>query len=76
MFEQAKRNGYVRVIVDGIQYELSEEINLDRNIKHNIEIVCRQAYCTSRNKSRLTDSIESVFRVTGPWHFNGECAGR
>ncbi|NLM09987.1 MAG: excinuclease ABC subunit UvrA [Clostridiaceae bacterium] len=64
VFEQAKRNGYVRVIVDGIQYELSEEINLDRNIKHNIEIVVDRLIVRPGIESRLTDSIESVFRVT------------
>jgi len=63
-FEQAKRNGYVRVIVDGIQYDLSEEINLDKNIKHNIEIVVDRLIVRPGIESRLTDSIESVFRLT------------
>jgi len=64
VFEQAKRNGYVRVIVDGIQYDLSEEINLDKNIKHNIEIVVDRLIVRPGIESRLTDSIESVFRLT------------
>ena len=39
MLEQAKRSGYVRVMIDGSQYELSEEITLDKNLKHNISII-------------------------------------
>jgi len=64
VFEQAKRNGYVRVIVDGIQYDLSDEINLDKNIKHNIEIVVDRLIVRPGIESRLTDSIESAFRLT------------
>ncbi|ANX00807.1 ABC-ATPase UvrA [Thermoclostridium stercorarium subsp. leptospartum DSM 9219] len=65
VFEQAKKNGYVRVIVDGIQYDLSEEISLDKNVKHNIEIVVDRLIVRPGIESRLTDSIESVFRLTG-----------
>ncbi|HEY8420722.1 MAG TPA: excinuclease ABC subunit UvrA [Thermoclostridium sp.] len=64
VFEHAKKNGYVRVIVDGIQYDLSEEIELDKNIKHNIEIVVDRLVVRPGIESRLTDSIESVFRLT------------
>lgn len=64
VFEQAKKSGYVRVIVDGIQYDLSEEISLEKNIKHNIEIVVDRLIVRPGIESRLTDSIESVFRLT------------
>ncbi len=65
VFEQAKRSGYVRVIVDGIQYDLSEEISLEKNIKHNIDIVVDRLIVRPGIESRLTDSIENVFRLTG-----------
>ena len=45
VFEQAKRSGYVRVFVDGNQYDLSEEISLDKNIKHNIDIIVDRVNC-------------------------------
>lgn len=64
VLEQAKKSGYVRVIVDGIQYDLSEEISLEKNIKHNIEIVVDRLIVRPGIESRLTDSIESVFRLT------------
>ena len=60
IFEQAKKSGYVRVMVDGNMYELSEEITLDKNIKHNIEIVVDRLVVKSGIEKRLTDSIETV----------------
>ncbi len=60
LLEQAKKSGYVRVIIDGNQYELSEEISLDKNIKHNIEIVVDRLVVKSGIEKRLADSIESV----------------
>ena len=66
VFERAKRAGYVRVRVDGSQYDLSEEIELDKNIKHSIEmIVDRLVIKEDRQsmRSRLTDSIESALAL-------------
>ena len=66
VFERAKRAGYVRVRVDGSQYDLSEEIELDKNIKHSIEIiVARLVIKEDRQsmRSRLTDSIESALAL-------------
>ena len=60
LFEQAKRSGYVRVIVDGSMYELSEEIKLDKNKKHNIEIVVDRLMVKEGIEKRLADSIENV----------------
>ena len=60
LFEQAKRSGYVRVRVDGNLYELSEEITLDKNIKHNIEIIVDRLVVKPGIEKRLTDSIENV----------------
>jgi len=60
LFEQAKRSGYVRVQVDGNLYELSEEITLDKNIKHSIEIIVDRLIVKPGIEKRLTDSIESV----------------
>lgn len=60
LFEQAKKSGYVRVNVDGNIYELSEEIKLDKNIKHNIEIVVDRLIVRPGIEKRLTDSIENV----------------
>ena len=60
VFERAVRSGYVRVIVDGNMYELSEEIKLDKNIKHNIEIVVDRLVVKAGIERRLADSIESV----------------
>lgn len=60
MLEQAKKSGFVRVIIDGNQYELSEEITLDKNIKHNIEIVVDRLVVKEGIQKRLTDSIETV----------------
>jgi len=63
LFEQAKRSGYVRVRVDGNIYELSEEITLDKNIKHNIEIIVDRLVIKEGIEQRLTDSIESVLKL-------------
>ena len=60
LFEKAKKSGYVRVRVDGSMYELTEEIILDKNIKHNIEIVVDRLIVREGIEKRLSDSIESV----------------
>ena len=60
VFDRAKRSGYVRVRVDGSLYELSEEITLDKNIKHNIEIVVDRLVVKEGIQRRLSDSIENV----------------
>ena len=62
-FEQAKRSGYVRVVVDGNLYELSEEIKLEKNKKHNIEIVVDRLMVKEGIEKRLTDSIENVLEL-------------
>ena len=64
VFERAKKSGYVRVMVDGNMYELSEEIKLDKNIKHNIEIVVDRLVVKPGIERRLTDSIENVLVLT------------
>lgn len=64
VFESARKSGYVRVNVDGNMYELSEEIKLDKNIKHNIEIVVDRLVVKSGIEARLTDSIENVLKLT------------
>ena len=64
LFEKAKKSGYVRVIVDGNQYELSEEISLDKNLKHNIDIVVDRLVVKPGIEKRLTDSLENVFDLT------------
>ena len=64
LFEKAKKSGYVRVNVDGSVYDLSEEISLDKNIKHNIEIVVDRLVIKEGIEKRLTDSIESVLKLT------------
>lgn len=66
VFERAKRAGYVRVRVDGSQYDLSEEIELDKNIKHSIEIIVDRLVIKEDRqsmRSRLTDSIESALAL-------------
>ncbi|MDY5986027.1 MAG: excinuclease ABC subunit UvrA [Lachnoclostridium sp.] len=63
LFERAKKSGYVRVRVDGNLYELSEEIVLDKNIKHNIEIIVDRLVVKPGIEKRLTDSIESVLHL-------------
>ena len=60
VLEQAKRSGYVRVMIDGSQYELSEEITLDKNLKHNISIIVDRLVVKPDIEKRLTDSIENV----------------
>ena len=64
LLEQAKRSGYVRVIVDGNLYELTEEITLDKNKKHNIEIVVDRLVIKEGIERRLTDSIENVMKLS------------
>lgn len=65
VFESAKKSGYVRVIVDGNMYELTEEIKLDKNIKHNIEIVVDRLSIREGIEKRLTDSIENALKLGG-----------
>ncbi len=64
LFEKAKKSGYVRVIVDGNQYELTEDIKLDKNIKHNIDIIVDRLVVKEGIEKRLTDSLENVFALT------------
>lgn len=64
VFERAKRSGYVRVRIDGNLYELSEEIKLDKNIKHNIEIVVDRLVVKEGIERRLADSIENVLELS------------
>ena len=63
VFDRAKKSGYVRVRVDGSLYELAEEIKLDKNIKHNIEIIVDRLVVKPGIERRLTDSIESVLAL-------------
>ena len=63
LFQQAKRSGYVRVRVDGNLYELSEEIKLDKNIKHNIEVVVDRLVVKEGIEKRLTDSVENALEL-------------
>ena len=60
VLDQAKRSGFVRAVIDGNQYELSEDITLDKNIKHNIEIIVDRLVVKEGIQKRLTDSIETV----------------
>ena len=64
-FEQARKSGYVRVRVDGIVYDLSEKITLDKNKKHTIEIIVDRLVIKPEIRSRLTDSIETVLSLSG-----------
>ena len=64
VLERAKRSGYVRVRIDGSLYELTEEIKLDKNIKHNIEIVVDRLVVKEGISRRLTDSIENVLDLS------------
>ena len=64
VLERAKRSGYVRVRVDGNMYELTEEIPVEKNIKHNIEIVVDRLVVKEGIEPRLTDSIENVLNLT------------
>ena len=63
LLERAKRSGYVRVRIDGNMYELSEDIALEKNIKHNIEIVVDRLIVRPGIEKRLTDSVESVLHL-------------
>jgi excinuclease ABC subunit A len=65
VLEQAKRSGYVRVLIDGSQYELSEEIRLDKNLKHNIAVIVDRLIVKPGIEKRLTDSIENVLQLSG-----------
>lgn len=62
--DSARKSGFVRVRVDGIMYELAEEIKLDKNKKHNIEIVVDRIVIKEGIESRITDSLETVFKLT------------
>ena len=64
LLEQAKKSGYVRVQIDGNLYELSEEIKLDKNIKHNIEVIVDRLVVKSGIEKRLSDSIETVLDLS------------
>ncbi len=64
ILEQARKSGYVRVMVDGSMYDLSEDIILDKNLKHNIEIVVDRLVIKEGIEKRLTDSIETVLNLT------------
>ncbi len=63
LFDKAKKSGYVRVIADGSMYELSENIPLDKNIKHNIDIVIDRLVIKPGIEKRLTDSMENAFEL-------------
>lgn len=63
LFEQAKRSGYVRVRVDGNLYDLAEEIKLEKNNKHNIEIIVDRLVIKEGIEKRLTDSVENVLKL-------------
>ena len=63
LLEQTKRSGYVRVQIDGNLYELSEEITLDKNTKHNIEIIVDRLVVKDGIEKRLTDSLENVLEL-------------
>ncbi|HCM92537.1 MAG TPA: ABC-ATPase UvrA [Lachnospiraceae bacterium] len=63
VFDRAAKSGYARVMVDGSQYDLSEEIKLDKNIKHNIEIIVDRLVVREGIEKRLTDSLENVLEL-------------
>ncbi|MCQ2519286.1 MAG: excinuclease ABC subunit UvrA [Lachnospiraceae bacterium] len=63
VLDKARRSGYVRAIIDGSQYELSEEINLDKNIKHSIDIIVDRLVIREDIQKRLTDSVETVLAL-------------
>lgn len=65
LLEQAKRNGYVRALIDGVVYELSETIELEKNKKHSISIVVDRLVIKEGIEKRLSDSIETVMHLTG-----------
>ncbi len=62
--ESARKSGFVRIRIDGIMYELSEEIKLEKNKKHNIEIVVDRIIIKDGIESRITDSLETIFKLT------------
>ena len=64
VFESARKSGYVRVVVDGHIYDLSEEIKIEKNKKHNIEIMVDRLVVRDGIEKRLTDSIENVMRLS------------
>ena len=64
LLEQARRSGYVRVRIDGNMYDLNEEIRLDKNLKHNIEIVVDRLIVKEGIEQRLTDSVENVLKLS------------
>lgn len=64
VLEQAKKSGYVRVVIDGNMYELSEEIKLEKNIKHTISVVVDRLVVKPGIESRLTDSVENILKLT------------
>ena len=64
VLEQAKKSGYVRVRIDGNQYELTEEISLEKNTKHNIEIVVDRLVIKEGIEQRLADSVENVLKLS------------
>ncbi len=64
LLEQAKKSGYVRVMIDGSLYELSDEIKLDKNKKHNIDIVVDRLLVRAGIEKRMTDSIETVMKLS------------
>ncbi len=65
IFEDAKKSGFVRVRVDGNMYELEEEISLEKNKKHNIEIVVDRIIVRAESKSRISDSLETALKLSG-----------
>ena len=64
VLEQARKSGYMRVRIDGNLYELSEEIKLEKNIKHNIDIIVDRLVVKEGIENRLTDSIETVMSLS------------
>ena len=65
LLDSMRRSGYVRVIIDGSMYDLSEEIMLDKNLKHDIEVVVDRLIIRDGIQQRLTDSIENVLKLSG-----------
>lgn len=65
VLESAKKSGYVRALIDGNMYELSEEINLEKNIKHSIDIVIDRLSVKENIEKRLTDSLEAALNLGG-----------
>ena len=65
VLESARKSGYVRVRVDGSVYDLSEDIELDKNIKHSIEIIVDRAVVKAGSEARISDSLENALRLSG-----------